>query len=112
MLNTELFKSSYEDFDQEIINEIIQMFFEDYRQALENIQNAIRRNDPQLLSQVAHKYKGTVSSMYDAELKNTVQKLENLGKQGDLTGADAILQLVAEQSEILVNQLQTLVKEV
>jgi HPt (histidine-containing phosphotransfer) domain-containing protein len=112
MLNFDLFKSSYEDFDQEIINEIIQMFFEDYHQSLDKMQDAIKRNDTQLLSQVAHKYKGTVSSMYDAELKNTIQKLENFGKQGSLVGAEETFQLVVEQSEILVNQLKTLVKEV
>lgn len=111
MLNSELFKSSYEDFDQEIINEIIQMFSEDYQQVLDKMQDAIKQNDALLLAQVAHKYKGTVSSMYDPELKDMVQNLEQFGKQGNLAGADKIFQSVVEQSEILVNQLRTLVKE-
>jgi HPt (histidine-containing phosphotransfer) domain-containing protein len=87
MLQIELFKESYEEFDQAIINEIINLFLEDYPEVLNSLEKAINNSDFQRLTQVAHKYKGTVSAMFDDELKELVQKLEQKGKQNTLEGA-------------------------
>jgi len=112
MLNSELFRSSYEDFDQEIINEIIQMFFDDYQQAIRHIQDAINQKDAQKLAQSAHKYKGTVGSMYDFELKDDVQKLEHIGKNDQIESSDTetLMAKVVEKSDLLVQQLKTMIK--
>jgi HPt (histidine-containing phosphotransfer) domain-containing protein len=87
MLQIELFKESYEEFDQEIINEIINLFLEDYPEVLNSLEKAINDSDFQRLTQVAHKYKGTVSAMFDDELKELVQQLELKGKQKNLESA-------------------------
>lgn len=109
MFNAQMFHQNYEDFDQEIINEIIQMFSEDYQIALVKMQESINQNDALALSQIAHKYKGTVSSMFDNELREAVQKLEYFGKNGSMEGANEILQSIKDQSQLLVKELKKLV---
>ena len=87
MLQIELFKESYEEFDQTIINEIINLFLDDYPDVLNSLEMAINNSDFQRLTQIAHKFKGTISAMFDDELKELVQKLEYKGKQNTVEGA-------------------------
>lgn len=110
MINIELFSQSYSDFDQEVINEIINMFFEDYPISLSLIENAIDAGDAVLLAQSAHKYKGTVGAMYDIELKELLQKLEQKGKDNDLEGVSNLFAAIQANSRVLAEDLKMLIK--
>lgn len=93
-----MFSESYKDLDQEIINEIIQLFLVEYPISIEQIETAIQEKDSAHLSQYAHKYKGTVSAMFDAELRDVVYKLEQIGKSGSVERTEELVEKMKQQS--------------
>lgn len=110
MIQMNLFNESYAGFDQAIVNEIINMFLEDYQTALKSIESAIETENSVQLAQLAHKYKGTVSAMFDENLRQQVVHLELLAKHLDFENARKQLQLIVEGSHVLAQDLQSLIK--
>lgn len=110
MLNKSMFLESYEDFDQEVLNEIILMFIEDYKLALKNMDQAIFDGNSAILAQVANKYKGTVSAMYDMDLRDLAQKMEQMAKNGQMEGVEILLEEISVLSNKLAIDLKELVK--
>ncbi len=110
MLNRGVFSESYIDFDQEVIKEIVEMFLEDYKIALKNIEKAILENDFSMLDRAAHKYKGTVSAMFDAELRELLQKMEQMGKKSDTKGAKELLEEITTLSNSLADDLTEMIQ--
>lgn len=110
MLNKVHFSENYKDFDQVFLKEIVEMFLEDYKIALINIEKAVLENDYSLLDRAAHKYKGTVSAMFDAELRELLQKMQQMGKKNDTEGAKELLKEITTLSEVLADDLKDMIR--
>ncbi len=108
MFNEKLFNESYDELDHEIVKEIIQLFFEEYPISIEQIIESIQQNDPKRLAQTAHKYKGTVSAMFDEELRMTVYSLEQIGKSGIIENTEHLVISMKQLSLELENELKKL----
>ncbi len=109
MFNEKLFKESYDELDQEIVKEIIQLFFEEYPISIQHIIESIEHNDAKSLAQTAHKYKGTVGAMFDEELRKTVYNLEMIGKSGVIDNTESLVESMKQQSLELENELKKLI---
>jgi HPt (histidine-containing phosphotransfer) domain-containing protein len=96
----------------ELIRVIVKIFRDDSPAQLLQIGKAIQSEDKKSLLAVAHTLKGSLLALAANEGAKTAEKLEGMGRTGDLTGAhDLLLQLEAEIANVsaalqdLVNSL-------
>lgn len=76
--------------DRELLEEIIGLFFGNYPSQLAELHEAIRRRDPQSLQSVAHAIKGSVGNFGAHAAVEVAQRLETMGREGDLATAEAV----------------------
>ncbi len=84
------------DGDREILQEVVQLFLEEYPGLMAEIHHAIGSRNAQALQHSAHTLKGSVSN-FSPIVAAKVYELEKLGKGGTVEGALAFF-AGAEQS--------------
>ena len=75
------------DGDQEVLQQIVELFLEDSQVVLAQIRDAIEREDTETLTCSAHSLKGAVSNFGAQCAFRAAKKMESLGRNGDLEGA-------------------------
>ena len=86
--------------DEDILKEVVSVFLEeDYPAQLERLRDGIDRNDAQTVKEAAHSIKGAVRSFGGTALSSTALRLEEMGRNNDLTGAQASLQELEQEAE-------------
>ena len=84
--------------DEDILKEVIGVFLEqDYPEQLRHLKDGIRQGDAQTVKAAAHAVKGAVRSFGSATLSATALRLEEMGRNNDLTGAEAALQQLEQE---------------
>lgn len=58
---------------------------------------ALQKRDTKALENAAHSLKGSVGNFFSQGARDTAQRLEPLGRSGDLTGAEGLVRLLEEQ---------------
>ena len=94
----------------EFIAEIAQMFREDTPPRFEELEACLTRGDAPGLAKVAHSLKGSASNFGAARFRTTAEKLEHLGKSGDLTGAREALDDLRTEFARILDALESLLK--
>ena len=95
----------------EVIKTVVKMFNEDSPAQLSHIGEAIRSGDAKSLLAFAHTLKGSLLVLAADEAAKIAEKLENMGRTGDLSGAgDVLLQLESDIAIVSV-ALQDLVND-
>jgi len=84
--------------DLELLREITGLFFADYPRRLHALESAVARGDAQGVSLVAHSIKGSVANLAAPPAFRAAERLEQMGRRGDLSGAAAAC--AALQAEI------------
>ncbi|HUQ94857.1 MAG TPA: Hpt domain-containing protein [Bryobacteraceae bacterium] len=80
--------------DAELLQEMAQLFLEEYPFQLEAVRTAVQAGDPKALERSAHCLKGSISNFGAAEAQQAAFTLEMLGRKGDLLDAgNALTQL-------------------
>jgi HPt (histidine-containing phosphotransfer) domain-containing protein len=79
------------DGDVSLLNEVIDIFLEDYQNCMEEVRNAAAKKDSALLQRAAHTVKGAVGNFVSARATDLARDVELLSKQGDLDQALALL---------------------
>lgn len=74
------------DFD--LLREVVELFLNDYPQALDKIRGAVASRDPSGVEHHAHSLKGSVSTFGAREAFEAALALERKGRSGDLTNAE------------------------
>ena len=97
--------------DAELLCEVIDLFLLDAGPGLERIAEAVTRGDSAALEAAAHSLKGSLSIFGAGEAVETVQALETMGSQGDLTRAGEIVVALRAQIELLKGELGGLRRE-
>lgn len=69
--------------DQELVEVILESFFEEAPELLENIETAISENDVEAVQSNAHALKGSSANVNAELLRNAALSLETLAKEGD-----------------------------
>ena len=75
------------DGDQEVLQQIVELFLEDSQVALSKIRDAIERQDTETLTCFAHSLKGAVGNFGALRAFRAAKKMESLGRHGDLVAA-------------------------
>jgi signal transduction histidine kinase/HPt (histidine-containing phosphotransfer) domain-containing protein len=73
----------------ESMRELIDLFYRQTEQQLQQIEDAVRANKPAEIGHVAHSCKGASATLGMTRLAAALLKLEKLGQSGTLTGAEA-----------------------
>ena len=82
--------------DEELLTELVKIFLDDYPNSMNDIEDAVARQDSPLLERAAHTLKGAVANFgADAVVKEAFE-LERQGRSGDLSHASENLNRLHE----------------
>ena len=96
------------DGNRRLLREIVRLFLADCPQRLAEIKDAIRRGDAVGLGRAAHTLKGSVGNFAAKNAFAAAQRLETMGRDGDLdTASDACVTLESELA-LLTEELRKL----
>jgi HPt (histidine-containing phosphotransfer) domain-containing protein len=95
------------DGDWELFREVVGLFATDSRVMMEQIGAAVAAGDSRRLQRAAHTLKGAISNFGARVPQDLALKLETLGKNGELAGAEAGCADLARELELLRDALVT-----
>ncbi len=73
--------------DPVVLAEIAALFLQDLGSMLTNIANGVAAGDPKAVEQAAHRLRSSASFFEARDLLGAAERLENMGRAGDLTDA-------------------------
>jgi HPt (histidine-containing phosphotransfer) domain-containing protein len=102
--------------DRELLCEVVGLFLDDCQLWLEEIHESIVGRDAEQLRTTAHRMVGTVSTLAAPAAAKAAERLEDMGRVGDLDGAsaayDALLRALDRLRPALIHlSLENLVQE-
>ena len=77
--------------DRDLFLELVNVFRENYPTELMSIREAIRLRDSEALRLASHHFKGTLSALAAGPASDAALRLEDIGRNADLTKAAAML---------------------
>ena len=93
------------DGDWILLQEMVELFLNDLPGLLSNVQDAIKRGDAKGLESAAHTLKGSVGTLVARAAFEAAFRLEQMGRQGDLTEAEPAFRALEEEIELLKRAL-------
>ena len=96
------------DEDFEILTEIVNEFISTYTDMLNSIQSAKDNQDIKSFILASHSFKGVVSNFFADQITENALKLEIMGKEGNIEGAEEIFNCLKNDTETLVSELKSL----
>ena len=99
------------DGDLEFLMELVELFLEDSPKLLSRIRDAVARGDSKALERAAHTLKGSVGNFDAKATFEAALKLENMGRNEDLSNAEEAYSALEEELERLKPALESLRKE-
>jgi CheY-like chemotaxis protein/HPt (histidine-containing phosphotransfer) domain-containing protein len=91
---------------------LVREFDEGFRERLGDMQLAARENDGAALRGAAHNVKGSAGIVGAEGMASLCQRLESLGAEGKVTGADALIASLAHEHEAVMSVLREAVQSV
>ncbi|MGA1863800.1 MAG: Hpt domain-containing protein [bacterium] len=85
------------DGDLEFFKEIFEIFLETYPNQIETIRKMILENNPESVERAAHRLAGSLTNFNISGIKDTALKLEKMGKEKRLKGAEKQLSMLELQ---------------
>ena len=80
--------------DEELLQEIIVIFLEEYPALIDGIRDAVEKHDAGALERSAHNLKGTVSNFGANSATQAAFDLELMGRKGDIQRAPALVRVL------------------
>jgi HPt (histidine-containing phosphotransfer) domain-containing protein len=108
MIDKVTFKGMYDNFDKEVIVEIIDIFISEYPERMVSIQEAIQLNDLDNLYRRCHSLKGVIANFYDEDARILAFALEQKGKNGDPSGLAELFEQLKPAAEKLLVELKAI----
>lgn len=108
MIDRETFSITYDNFDKEVVVEIIDIFISEYADRMAAIRKAIDERDFDGLNKCSHSLKGVVANFYDDTTHHLARQLEMKGKEEVIDGAGEIYLELKESAGALLEELKDL----
>ena len=99
------------DEDPVFLETLIETFLEDCTVYMNAIRTAVEEDDAVMLTEEAHGLKGAVANLQAESAQKAAQKLEVIGRSGQLDGAKAALEALEEEIDHLRGALTEMVDE-
>jgi HPt (histidine-containing phosphotransfer) domain-containing protein len=93
------------DGDPDLLNELIDLFLNDAPTLLAGLNEAVRRQDVESLTQNAHSLKGSASNLGARGMAAVCANLERRGRAGSLTGAASACRTLSKEFEVVRDAL-------
>jgi PAS domain S-box-containing protein len=97
--------------DEQLLQEVVTIFLDQYPRWLEEIRAALRQRDPEKLAFVAHTLKGSVGNFSRTQAFDAAHRLEKIGRDGNLDDAEEAYQDLEESLQQLVASLHQLLPQ-
>jgi len=94
--------------DPSILKDVINIFLTNYPAMLQELRIAVNENDAQTIERVAHKLKGAVAVFEQDLTFEYSRELEELGKNGNIERAPALLERLKSSLEVLEHELRNI----
>jgi CheY-like chemotaxis protein len=92
--------------DRALLRQAIQLFLQYYPETWIALEQAVAHRDCRTIGRLAHKFKGQVSTFAAPSACEAVERLEQISKKGDVSGASAALLLLAREIDSLKADLE------
>jgi len=92
--------------DKELLNELMNMFYEDSKAKLLEIEKAVKNKDYEKVRELAHAIKGAAANIGLTEVYNICLELENMAKRKDLSESAHLYSELKENIEALGGMLK------
>ena len=83
--------------DQEFMKELLDLYMEDAKERISELEDAARAGDSEELAKCAHKLKGSSANVGATGISMLAKTLEDKGHAGDTTGADELVRAARKQ---------------
>lgn len=97
------------DGDRELLAQMFAVFEPDADRRLKLIHEAVRTGDTATLMAEAHALKGSVGNFFATPVFETAYQLENMGRDGETTGAPEVLATLEQQVADLKQAIRELI---
>ena len=97
--------------DSELLQELVEMFLEDYPPLLDKLKSAINNGDFESIERTAHTLKGSISNFAAHDAVKAAYEVESAGRSKGLTAAQSNLPLLEDQLDKLHAALSKIAKE-
>ena len=111
MIDKKQFLENFQYFDNEIVNEIINIFIDEYPERMETLKKNIDEKDFEQLKFNAHSLKGVVANFVAPEVQELARQLQLKGAGKDLTGVEELYHSLKEKTALVVEELKELKTE-
>jgi HPt (histidine-containing phosphotransfer) domain-containing protein len=91
--------------DQELLAEMIRLFLDSSPSLLAEIEAGVTRQDRQTIERAAHGFKGALQSISAIPASRAAAVLEELGRAGNIAGANESLECLQHEYDRLVEVL-------
>ena len=98
------------DNDTAFLAETVEMLTSDGPPLLDELRRALAAGDAPAVGRTAHSIKGMVSNFCAVQAHAAAQRVEQIGKSGDLAAAPAAVQTLHEELDSLTGELLEFVK--
>ena len=111
MIDKKQFLENFQYFDNEIVNEIINIFIDEYPERMETLRKNIDEKDFEQLKFNAHSLKGVVANFVAPEVQELARQLELKGAHKDTTDVEQLYTELKEKTALVVEELKELKTE-
>jgi HPt (histidine-containing phosphotransfer) domain-containing protein len=94
------------DGDEEIFGELCDIFLDDAPKRLTAIRTALEASDGKALRAAAHAFKGAAGVFDATGIVDAARRLEQMGDEGRLEGADAVFRQLEIFSRLLLHEIR------
>ena len=98
------------DDDVEFLTELAEIFIDDTPEHMSEIKEAVTSGSSKALVKTANKLKGAIANFGKNTTIDTAFKLETMGKENNLDGAEEVYDTLVKDVENLINALKEFVK--
>jgi len=111
VINKVALNKSFEICDKETIREIIDLFFEDYPERVNQLTTALNKHDSELLHSSAQGLKSVLAYFHADEPRKLAKELEEKGAANDFEGTTQIKDNLLIKIEEMLEELKDIKKE-
>jgi HPt (histidine-containing phosphotransfer) domain-containing protein len=99
------------DNDPQLLREVIGIFLADCPGKLAELRAAITAGDPERIANSSHSLRGSVATFGAQKAVEVAQKLESMGRQGQLQGATEAFSVLEREMALVTSALAEIAKE-
>jgi len=97
--------------DKELLLELLDIFIEDFQEKRKLLGEAIGQQDFESIRSISHSVKGASGNISAKPIRALFIKVEEMGKNNDLTGADELLSTIDVEFTALTDRISNLKTE-